>query len=457
MSESVSEYEKFKQDSRIPCRYGDKCYQKNPAHLEKYKHLPKKLKRKHNMKLTPLKKVKLDSKVETQESAETNREIDAETSGSISQKEQKKECISSSDSEQNDEIVNEKILIKDQLDISEETLEKSTEGDTKPQMSEQDNNKDETVASNPFNPKEFIRARFLVNMPKDFYDFWDFCKELKPTAPSEALKSVGLELIGPYDVLADKFKHIKRSPEEYLRHWRYYYDPPEVFAVIKDDNSTGYHIGYFYDSPDEPPVFLISNYGTKDGVFTKMGDNIFAALHLYLVETKKTGDPFKKLQVGKLLVSLNKRIESLNLNVSQHSQQMKERQLKVVAKTFNKIGLVVPYNKKTQLGYRNLAMEDKDLITLLNKLEKAAPEQRSKYLSDLQPVLTYANIALDECDFGTGIKLGWELLYHGIDSLNSTISQFLSNSYRLLNKEAFAKIAEAHMNKRKKGCNLSII
>lgn len=102
-------------------------------------------------------------------------------------------------------------------------------------------------------------------------------------------------------------------------------------------------------------------------------------------------------------------------------------------------------------------MEDKELMNLLNKLEKASPEQKPKYLSDLQPVLTYANIALDECDFGTGIKLGWELLYHGTDNLNSTITQFLSNSYRLLNKDSFAKIIEAHMKKRKKGSDLSIV
>jgi hypothetical protein len=112
---------------------------------------------------------------------------------------------------------------------------------------------------------------------------------------------------------------------------------------------------------------------------------------------------------------------------------------------------------RTQLGYRDLTVSDKELMALLNKIDKAAPEQKEKCLSELQPVLTYANIAIDECDFGTGIKLGWELLFHGTDALNSTISRFLSNSYKLLQKEGFAKIAEAHMKRRKKGCNLSIM
>lgn len=37
MSEK-DEMEKYVKDSRIPCKYGNKCYQKNSAHHEKYKH-----------------------------------------------------------------------------------------------------------------------------------------------------------------------------------------------------------------------------------------------------------------------------------------------------------------------------------------------------------------------------------------------------------------------------------
>lgn len=31
----------YKDDPRIPCQYGVKCYQKNPQHHSKYKHPPK--------------------------------------------------------------------------------------------------------------------------------------------------------------------------------------------------------------------------------------------------------------------------------------------------------------------------------------------------------------------------------------------------------------------------------
>lgn len=113
---------------------------------------------------------------------------------------------------------------------------------------------------------------------------------------------------------------------------------------------------------------------------------------------------------------------------------------------------------RTEVGYRELALNNKDLNTLLTKLENAkSDEEKSKFLSELQPVFTFANIATDECDFGTGIELGWNLLAHGIDFLNSTIKDFLVTGYGLLNREGFAKIAECHMANRRKGCNLSIL
>lgn len=113
---------------------------------------------------------------------------------------------------------------------------------------------------------------------------------------------------------------------------------------------------------------------------------------------------------------------------------------------------------RTEVGYRELALSNKDLNTLLTKLQNAkSDEEKSKFLSELQPVFTFAIIATDECDFGTGIELGWNLLAHGIDFLNSTIKDFLVTGYRLVNREAFAKIAECHMENRRKGCNLSTL
>jgi len=58
-----------------------------------------------------------------------------------------------------------------------------------------------------------------------------------------------LQLVGPYDVLAGKTKkHTARTGSEspnYLRHWRYYYDPPEFLTVVRGDDKKQFHIGYY--------------------------------------------------------------------------------------------------------------------------------------------------------------------------------------------------------------------
>ena len=71
---------------------------------------------------------------------------------------------------------------------------------------------------------------------------------------------------------------------------RYYRDPPEFQTVLasSDEESSNFHIGYFRDDPNEKPVFMAALGGKKDTSdyndykMTVMGENIFAALYLYI-------------------------------------------------------------------------------------------------------------------------------------------------------------------------------
>jgi hypothetical protein len=65
---------------------------------------------------------------------------------------------------------------------------------------------------------------------------------------SDALnKSLGLQLVGPFDILAGKCKKKNKKGRSpcYQRHWRYYFDPPEFTTIIKGDDKTQFHFGYF--------------------------------------------------------------------------------------------------------------------------------------------------------------------------------------------------------------------
>lgn len=112
---------------------------------------------------------------------------------------------------------------------------------------------------------------------------------------------------------------------------------------------------------------------------------------------------------------------------------------------------------RTQVGYRHICVSDKELQKLLDRVVKVSDQQRDKVMSEVQPVLTATSIATDECDFGTGVELGWDILAHGVETLNSTIERFLTTAYELLQRPAFAKIIAAHMKNRRKDTSLSII
>lgn len=82
--------------------------------------------------------------------------------------------------------------------------------------------------------QKVITELFLVEMPKDFFQFYDFCKSISKDNPLSACKSIGLKLVGPYDVLSGKIKSSENenNKEKYLVHWRYYYDPLEFQVCI---------------------------------------------------------------------------------------------------------------------------------------------------------------------------------------------------------------------------------
>ena len=48
---------------------------------------------------------------------------------------------------------------------------------------EGDNDECEVSPDSPRNIKENIKSKFLVDMPQDFYDFWDFVKTVNSKRP----------------------------------------------------------------------------------------------------------------------------------------------------------------------------------------------------------------------------------------------------------------------------------
>ncbi|EDV93657.1 GH18157 [Drosophila grimshawi] len=422
------------------CKYWDKCYQRNEAHLEKYNHPAKKT---ETPKLAP--KRKALAKEEDGESPNTSSRNESSEMEVESEKEKNVGNFESETAELQKEAMN-NIAGKNYMEILEKRIRLSVQQEY-----------DNLCESN-----EFIRHKFLVEMPPDFFEFWNFITKLKSENSLQHMDKVfQLQLVGPFEFLAGKFHKAKMGePGDYLRHWRFYYDPPE-FQTVFVRRGTGVHYGYWRDVPqDKERLLLARNDATSSCEFEFVAGNIFDAF-LYYLDHDFVGTPFTAAQVSATKKAVKQHISSNSLELTQLESLKNDRNKKVITKTFHRAGIVVPYERKSQQGYRPLMVSDAELKKILALFERKdlkddSDNAKQAVLEKLQPLVNAANIAVDECDFGTALELGLDLFSSGHKELHMVISSLLVPAYSLLSRPQFIAIAKAHMERRSKELNLSI-
>uniref|UniRef100_A0A1B6M6S4 PBZ-type domain-containing protein n=1 Tax=Graphocephala atropunctata TaxID=36148 RepID=A0A1B6M6S4_9HEMI len=421
----------YKDDPRTPCKYGTKCYQTNKLHKKKYKHPPL-VEVKTTSPEIPNKKRKLDTDDQTIFIATTNNKERKDVSSPL-QKPSEMKPEGEIDSSVKYTPLKDKVRTSEARKVELKS-----------------------------NLKELIKQLFLMEMPEDFFSFWEMCETMNKNDPTSALKAIKLKLVGPFDVLAGKVTDVyEEDLPDFLKHWRYYYDPPEFQTVICSEDSRCYHMGYYRDDPNEIPVFVASNVlnsknPEKNGDLKIVGQNLFAALNSYLEELKT--DPFSRMKIPQFQKTLTSWAKEKGFNLDKNSKEMDSRSRKVVAKTFHGAGIVVPVDKKNDVGYRELAASNTMIKKMLKGLvDSKSEEERAKFWEQLQPVITFANIANDECDFGTSLELGLDLFTYGSPLLHRSARQLLTTAYNLLGRNQFAQIVEVHLDDRRKGGNLSIL
>lgn len=508
----------YQKDSRVPCKYGRKCFQTNKQHVEKYKHPPTKDEVKvDNKKKTKKRdskgKIKTNNTNSNGESSnfnhrnELNEEIvdnpeindmELPEQSSIIIESEASSSISINNQENQTEYIRPPVMQhsqqQQQLLLTYTALEdcsgddgivpctptlftpRRLDGETvssphvpssnqiqrfifigefqTPQISDS-NDREQPGSSEQIRIPEVvtdsaywntrITELFLVGeMPKEFYDLWSFCKRQSPTRPEDAFLSVGLKLVGPYDVLAGHMNELDTNDvEKTVLHWRYYYDPPE-FQTILASTSSEFHIGYYRDQPLATPVFVVSNDSEKNYTIQRLGKSLFYALRKYL---HNMNDKEAHILQKKLLAYEKRKVTEI----------LEGRKVNSVAKTFHKAGIVVPYECKTDVGYRPLSESEKTLQKILKCYREANGSEKIEAMDKLHPIINYANIACDECDFGTGLELGIDIFCDGNPELHRICKQLLVTVYNLLRRPQFATIIKAHLENRRTGPNMSII
>ncbi|OWF54879.1 histone PARylation factor 1-like [Mizuhopecten yessoensis] len=427
--------------SKPQCKYGAGCYRKNAQHLKEFYHP----------------KMKSDEDDHEQPEKKKKKMVAEEPK-------QKGATIS-------DFFGKKKVDDKDEEDVSDVGPSSTSSGaaaflNSSPkddaEESPDDEDDDDDMPSSPEDLKENIKRKFLVEMPDDFYDFWEFCKSKNSKHPEDAMsKDLGFQLVGPYDILAGKHKGVKRNRRgkrpNFLLHWRYYYDPPEFQTVVKSDDKNLFHLGYFRDDPAELPVFVGANKAADSYIITQKGNNIFAAIKLVIDERLKSKDidAGKKKKLQNFQEELQDFADSKKYPLDMKTKSMKDRDKKVVCRTFHGAGMVVPLDEN-EVGYREVPEEPADLKKMFKAVVEAKSESdRDKRMEAIQEIVTLVQFANDECDYGEGLELGLDLFSYGGEPLHSIISHLLPLAYQLLGRHEYSQIIEAHLRRRSRSANLS--
>lgn len=186
-----------------PCKYGDQCYQRNEAHKSRFWH-------------------------PVQDSGECN--VDKKRSPERSPEKQppNKRTRHSSDDETGTSNQNEPPVAESRQPVVEEG--KPADSSPAENAAQNSHSGNEQLNGNALSAQlDIIRSHFSLEMPEDALLLWNYCeKHCNGHDPNRTFDKLGMQLVGPFDVLAGHFDgYDAYEAGDHLTHWRYYYDPPE--------------------------------------------------------------------------------------------------------------------------------------------------------------------------------------------------------------------------------------
>ncbi|GAA48968.1 hypothetical protein CLF_102277 [Clonorchis sinensis] len=265
--------------------------------------------------------------------------------------------------------------------------------------------------------------------------------------PCALMDILQLRLVGPFEVL-----HLGISssvePGQYVRCYRYFHDPPELVTLLTGPNNL--HYGYFRDTPTEKPTVVVKTEPSNGGEINLVAPTLFAAMKSLL--SKK---PTASAEV--LLKKLCTFAKQNNIILDATGHEKPERRARCVCPTLNGMGLVVKL-REGDIGYRPLSVSDSKLSALLKAVATAQTEESQlAKLEAVDQLITYAQFACDEGDYGQSLELGLSLLAfrakdikpNQVTVFNSRIKHLLSVGYELAGRPEFSHVVREHMTDRR--------
>lgn len=296
--------------------------------------------------------------------------------------------------------------------------------------------------STPPARREFLRRHCGFDFPDDLFRFWEFANRLRPLEPLAALGDVGVQLAGPFDVLAGRFD--RRTPRlSLLLHSRYRDDPPEFFTALLGD-ADGLHWGYYLDDPAARSACVASYYAEESFELMTDGFTLFEALRLHVEQRHRDCFEYREFDPGHArdydatlaeLAELRAKLQryetgdrpEIGEEYTEKYVAERRRAKQVVARTLDGMGVVAPREL-----YRPLSLKDKKLWKVLWSEDDPAAlvEEARQALHDGVPA--------------TALKLGKDLWAVGGERHTEYAYQLLDAAYAALGRSVLREVLREH-------------
>jgi len=300
---------------------------------------------------------------------------------------------------------------------------------------------------------EDLEKAYGLRFPACFFALYEFACEVDHEDPLNCMTKIGLQLGGAFEEFHKMARNKTYQPEPKHKIFRnlvnrHYWDPPE-FQILMTNVKDRSHVGYWRDHPDELPPFVVRNDGYQGKLYVE-GPNLLASTKLWLY--RRTGS--QSLHARKCFATISDIALKWNIIIERVTYELRERETRCNARTLNTVGISVPIvqdAKGNEMGYRPLEIDDLELEQICTDIDVAeSDKERLKHFKPMQDLFRRVNIANDECDYGMGLEFGISLFAHGSKYFHKMILKVLPQTYRLLGRDFYAEILEAHLADRRK-------
>ena len=208
-----------------------------------------------------------------------------------------------------------------------------------------------------------LKETFLTPFRDDLFDLYAVARREQPAAPLTAFTSAGITLLAPFKLLAGEVApHDASCLDD-----RGVHDPPEFqpLVLVTEGANGAAALGYWRDDPADPPAALVVRRANPPKAGP--GVTILALDETHLVHAlaelvRKAGAsaPLRAQACARVADTLGRAAAADGLPPSAHASGVKAgsaaaaRKKASIGPTSNRMGIMVPYDRQSEVGYRTL-------------------------------------------------------------------------------------------------------